>query len=179
MLKSLNDLLVHELQDLYSAEKQLLNYFFNFLEKSTSDTLKNAFRQQLQEIQTHLKRLDNIFKLLDLYPKDAKICRSTKGLLRETDEIINSHGDPDVIDAALVAAARRIQHYKLAGYGTARSYAHTLDKDDIAELLNKNLQENFRTDTRLNKLALGGLLSHRINQTSDQPDPPEPPPQND
>ncbi|HEY0307226.1 MAG TPA: ferritin-like domain-containing protein [Acidobacteriaceae bacterium] len=152
MLEDLMDLFVDELKDLYSAETQITKALPKMVKAATSKDLKLAFASHLQETEGHVRRLDHIFELLEKSPK-GKTCKGMKGLLEEGSEMIKEDADPDVKDAGLISAAQRVEHYEMAGYGTVRTYAEILRRDDVAKILQETLQEEKSADTKLTKLA--------------------------
>lgn len=161
-LNTLNDLLRAEINDLYDAERRITEILPKMQAAATHPDLKNAFGDHLQETLEQTRRLDKVYaKLGSTY--DGETCQATQGLVKEAEEIIIATGDPAVKDAALIGAAQRIEHYEIAGYGTARTLAKQLDLGDIADLLQKTLDEEFAADGKLNKLAEGGLFSGGIN----------------
>lgn len=162
-LNSLQELLVHELRDLYNAEQQLVAALPKMARAATSHDLQSAFTQHLVETRTHVTRLEKIFNGLGVMGT-GKECEAMKGLIKEGEEAINSIGDSAVKDAALIAAAQRVEHYEIAGYGTARTFANKLGFDDAADLLQNTLDEEGSTDKKLTKLAEGTLFSTGINE---------------
>jgi len=157
-LESMQDLYLHELKDIYSAEKQILAALPKMAEAANHKALQRAFQEHLVMTQEQVKRLETIFTDLDEKPTGKK-CKGMEGLLEEGKEILEEKADPDVRDAALIAAAQRVEHYEIAAYGTARTYALELGFHNHAELLQTTLDEEGDTDKRLNSLAL-----NRINR---------------
>jgi ferritin-like metal-binding protein YciE len=155
-LDTLQDLYLEELKDLYSAETQLLKALPKMADAANNDELRTAFREHLEVTQEQVRRLDTIFDELQQKPS-GKHCKGMEGLIKEGDEIIQEKADPDVRDAALIAAAQRVEHYEIAGYGTLRTYAKQLGFDNQAKLLEETLKEESRTDERLTKLAEGRI----------------------
>lgn len=162
-IDSLNTLFVHELKDLHSAEKQLEQALPRMAQAATHSDLKKAFETHLKETREHVSRLDRIFNDLNIV-KDSVKCEGMEGIIREGNEIVQSVGDPDAKDAALIAAAQRAEHYELAAYGTVRTYADHLGHDKISDLLQQTLDEEGKTDKMLTKLAEGGIFSRGINK---------------
>ena len=115
-------------------------------------TLKAAVQQHLRETQNHVNRLERAFQLLGKSPH-AKTCEAMKGLVSEGDEVISASGAPEIKDAALIAAAQRVEHYEIAGYGSARTFAQRLGKQDVARLLQETLDEEAATDKKLTQIA--------------------------
>lgn len=157
-LESLRDLYLEQLKDLYSAETQLVDALPKMADAATAPELKNAFREHLSQTRQHVDRLEKIFLTLDDKPK-GQTCEGMKGLIKEGEEMIKTKGEPEVIDAGLIAAAQRVEHYEIAGYGTVRTYAELLGEQDAVRLLERTLQEEEETDEKLSQIA-----ESRINQ---------------
>ena len=151
-LESLKDLYLEQLKDLYSAETQLVDALPKMAERATSPDLKKGFQDHLRQTQEHVSRLEQIFRELGESPK-GHTCEGMKGLIKEGEEMIKMKGDDTVIDAGLIAAAQRVEHYEIAGYGTVRTYAETLGHSQHVTLLDKTLQEEEMTDEKLTQLA--------------------------
>ncbi len=151
-LELLQDLFVEQLQDLYSAERQLVVALPKMSKAATSPNLKKAFDTHLEQTQGHVDRLKQIFQLLDKSPGRKK-CKAMAGLVEEGDEIIEEDAEPEVKDAGLIAAGQRVEHYEMAGYGTVHSYAELLGNKDAAKLLAQTLDEEKKTDELLTQLA--------------------------
>jgi ferritin-like metal-binding protein YciE len=160
---SLNDLFVHEIRDLYNAEQQLVTALPKMANAATSPDLRDAFNQHLAQTRQHVTRLDKIFTDLGT-SKSGEECQAMKGLIKEGEEAMNAMGDTAVKDAALIAAAQRVEHYEMAGYGCARTYARQLGYDEVADLLQQTLDEEGKTDHQLTRLAEGGIFSIGINE---------------
>jgi ferritin-like metal-binding protein YciE len=167
-LRSLRDLFVHELQDLHSAESQLLKALPKMERAASDPDLKKAFSNHLGETRAQLERLDRCFASLAAAP-GSHTCEAMKGLIKEGEEIIGAEADPIVRDAALISAAQRVEHYEIAGYGSAKAYADILDFDDLESLLDQTLSEESKADKKLTKIAMGGLLSKGLNQEAMAP----------
>lgn len=166
-LNSLNTLFVHELRDLYSAETQLLEALPKMMQTASHEELKQAFDEHLTQTRNQVERLRDIFDRLNESP-EGEHCEAMEGLIEEGEEIIQQEGDSVVKDAALIAAAQRAEHYEIAGYGTARTYANELGMTEAASLLEETLNEEKNTDERLTKIATGGWLSSGINEEARQ-----------
>lgn len=151
-LESLHDLYVSELKDLYSAEHQLLKALPKMAKAASAPDLAKAFTAHLVETKGQVDRLDKIFKKLDASPK-GKTCKAMEGLLEEGKEVMEEDADPTVMDAALIAAAQRVEHYEMAGYGCVRTFARLLGYDEAADLLQETLDEEGAADKKLTKLA--------------------------
>jgi len=156
-LDSLAKLFIHELKDLYSAETQLIEALPKMEKAATDAELKTAFKEHLVETKKQADRLEKILKSLDAKPGGQK-CAGMEGLIEEGEHMIDSNADPRVRDAGLIAAAQRVEHYEMAGYGTARAYAEKLGEYDAVKLLTQTLEEEGATDRKLTQLA-----EHNIN----------------
>jgi ferritin-like metal-binding protein YciE len=151
-VQSLQDMYVEELKDIYNAEKQLLKALPKMAKAASSEELRAAFEEHTQQTQGHIERLEQVFKTLDMQPK-SKTCEAMKGLVEEGQEIIDMDGDESAIDAGLIAAAQKVEHYEIATYGTLRSWAKQLGNDEAVELLQQTLDEESQTDEKLTQLA--------------------------
>ncbi len=151
-LKTLNELYVEQLKDLYSAEKQILRALPKMSRAASSPDLKSAFDEHEKMTQEQVKRLETIFDKLERSPRGKK-CKGMEGLIAEGQELMEEEGEPEVIDAGLISAAQHVEHYEIAGYGTVRTYARMLGDDEAASLLQKTLDEEAQTDERLTMLA--------------------------
>ncbi len=161
-LNTLNDLLLAEINDLYDAERRIAELLPKMQIAATHPDLKDAFAAHLDETLEQQRRLDEVYSKLGAR-YDGETCEATQGLVKEGEQIIAATGDPAVIDAALIGAAQRVEHYEIAGYGTARTLAKQLDLGDIADLLQKTLDEEYSADEKLDKIAQGGFLSSGVN----------------
>lgn len=162
-LTSLDDLLLEELQDLYSAETQLLDALPKLADAASRSELKEAFNEHLDETREHVSRLEEVFDQLG-ESAGSEHCDAMAGLIAEGEERIQENGESEVKDAALISAAQRTEHYEMAGYGSARTYAGQLGYDQVRDLLDETLSEEKSADEKLNKIATGGWLSSGINQ---------------
>ena len=151
-LNSLDDLLILELADLYDAEKRLCDALPDMAEAASSPTLRQLFQTHLEQTNRHVSRLEQIF--VDLGRSASReTCDAMKGLIKEGSEIVDAEGHPDVKDAALISAAQRVEHYEIAGYGSARTFAEHLGHSNVVRLLQMTLDEEKETDQRLTQLA--------------------------
>ena len=153
-LKTLEDLFHHQLKDLYSAEKHLLEALPKMAKKARDPKLKQAFELHLQETEEQKARLEQVCEMIGISPGRMK-CKAMEGLIEEGEDMIHEDADSDVKDAGLIAEAQRMEHYEISGYGTAAHYAERLGLKDVARILNATLEEEQATDTKLNKLAKG------------------------
>jgi ferritin-like metal-binding protein YciE len=151
-LESLQDLFVDELKDLYNAEHQLLKALPKMAKAASSSELAKAFTDHLEETKGQVDRLEKVFQELDASPK-GKTCKAMEGLLKEGKEVMDEDADPSVMDAALIAAAQRVEHYEMAGYGCVRTFARLLGFEKAAGLLQATLDEEGAADHKLTKLA--------------------------
>jgi ferritin-like metal-binding protein YciE len=151
-LHTLHDLYLEQIMDLYSAEQQLVEALPAMEEAATDPELKQAFGDHLAETRTHVERLERIFGQLELKPS-ASTCEAMKGLIREGRQAISAEGEPEVRDAALIAAAQRVEHYEIAGYGTARTFASRLGHFESVDELQRTLDEEAEADRRLTRIA--------------------------
>jgi ferritin-like metal-binding protein YciE len=151
-LATLQDLFVEELRDLYSAEKQITKALPRMVKAAQSPELKAAFEEHLKQTEGHIERLDQVFEMLGEKPT-GKFCKGMEGLLEEGKEMIKEDAAPEVLDAGLISAAQHVEHYEMAGYGCARTYAAELGDPNICRLLQLTLDEEGATDKKLTKLA--------------------------
>jgi len=151
-LDSLQKLYIEELRDLYNAENQLVKALPKMAKHASHQELKQAFEDHLEQTKEHVERLDEIFKRLDERPT-GKTCKGMKGLIEEGSEILEKDGDASVLDAALIGAAQRVEHYEIAGYGTVRTFANMLGENEATELLQQTLDEEGEADKLLTELA--------------------------
>jgi ferritin-like metal-binding protein YciE len=151
-LNTLADLLHHELKDLYSAENQLVKALPKMAKAATNADLKAGFEEHLEQTKQHVERLDEIAEALDKKLGGHK-CKAMEGLIEEGAELISEDAEDSVRDAGLIGAAQRVEHYEIAGYGTARALALKLGLEEIAEILEETLEEEKETDEKLTELA--------------------------
>jgi ferritin-like metal-binding protein YciE len=151
-IKSLDDLFVHTLQDIYYAEQQITKALPKMISKVTAPELKQGFEKHLAETRNQVKRLEQVFQLHGQSPK-AVTCPAIDGILEEANEILGDAKDPDVLDAAAAAAAQAVEHYEIARYGTLIAWARELGRDDCASLLEQTLAEERATDLKLTEIA--------------------------
>lgn len=151
-MKTLKDLFEHQLRDLHSAESQLIDALPKVAKKANDSELKQAIENHLEETKMHKKRIEEIYDELDISTK-VGTCKGMEGLIKETESFIMEAKDNEVRDAGLIAEVQRVEHYEIAGYGTAVHYAKELGYDNIAAKLQKTLDEEYKADTKLNKLA--------------------------
>ena len=162
-LETLEDVFVEQIADLYSAEQQLVQALPKMVQAARSDELRKAFEEHLEQTKGHVTRLEEIKSHVS-QAVPVETCKAMKGLLQEGEEIIGAQGDGAALDAALIAAAQRVEHYEIAGYGTARTLADQLGYDRAEELLDETLDEEAKADKLLTKIATGGMLSSGVNK---------------
>lgn len=165
-LHSLDSLFLTELRDLYSAERQLLRALPKMVEAASHTELKKAFENHRRETQEQVSRLEEVFDIMGKPPEEEH-CDAMEGLLKEAEEIIDERGEKTVKDAALIAAAQRVEHYEIAGYGTVSTYADELGLDDASSLLHETLEEERAANETLNGIATGGWLVNGINKEAE------------
>jgi len=166
-LQSLHDLYVEELKDLYSAENQLLKALPKMAKAATAEPLREAFEEHLEVTKQQVERLEKIFEALGKTPKGKK-CVAMEGLIEEGSEMIQKKDiEPEVLDAALIAAAQKVEHYEMAGYGTVRTYAKLLGEDEAAELLQETLNEEGEADEKLTSLAESQINLDAVRSEAD------------
>jgi len=149
---SLQQLYVEQLKDLYNAETQLVKALPKMAKAAKSDALREGFEQHLEQTRGHVQRLEQILEALDESPKGRK-CAGMQGLVEEGEEVIEENSDSHALDAGLIAAAQRVEHYEIAGYGSVRTFAEGLGDSDAVDLLQQTLNEEKETDERLTEIA--------------------------
>jgi ferritin-like metal-binding protein YciE len=151
-MDSLESLMQDELKDIYDAEKQLTKALPKMARKASNEELRSGFEEHLRQTEQHMERLEQIFDQMGM-PARGKPCKGMKNLIAEGDEMMREAEDDDVRDALMIAAAQKIEHYEIATYGTLRTWATLLRKNDIARLLEDTLEEEKETDQRLTEVA--------------------------
>jgi ferritin-like metal-binding protein YciE len=160
---SLKDVLQEQLEDLHSAETQLIDALPKMAQAAHHDQLREAFQHHLEETREHLKRVKESLGELGV-ASPTEVCMGMKGLITEGEEMMKMDGDPMAADAALIAAAQRVEHYEIAAYGTARQLADDCGYDGINDLMDQTLDEESQADKLLTKIATGGMFKAGINQ---------------
>ena len=170
-MKDLKDLLKHEVEDLKSAEQQIIDALPKMIEKANNPTLKEALQEHLELTQTHKSRCEEVLEMLTeneeekqqpgvlakLFGGGETVCKGMQGLIKEGEKIINADMNPQVIDAAIIACAQKIEHYEICGYGTLRAYANELNLPEVSKILETTLNDEYDADDLLTSLAYGGL----------------------
>jgi ferritin-like metal-binding protein YciE len=151
-LENLQQLFVKELRDLYDAENQITDALPKMIDAAHNPQLKSALQEHLQVTKQQISRLDQIFQKLNQKPT-GETCKGMKGVIKEGDEIVSAGGDPSTVDAGIISAAQRVEHYEMAGYGTVRTYAELLGHQDMARLLQQTLDEEEQADEKLSQIA--------------------------
>jgi len=149
---SLNTLLEQELRDIYDAEKRLVKAIPKMAKAASSEELKNALEEHLEVTKGQVQRLEQVFELFGM-PAKAKTCAGMKGLLEEGEEVMDMDGSPELLDAAIIGAAQRVEHYEMAAYGTVRTMAEKMGNDQAAQLLQETLDEEKEADETLTRVA--------------------------
>lgn len=162
--QDLKELFIDELGDMYNAENQIIQALPKLIKLATLPDLKKALTDHLKETENQVMRLEEIFQLLDL-PITEKTCEGMEGIIKEGDEIVANQSKSPLLDAAIISAAQKVEHYEMASYGTLRSFAKTLKLNkEIIELLQENLDEEGAADKKLTKIADGSLFFEGVNK---------------
>ena len=151
-IKTMDDLFVHTLQDIYYAENQITKALPKMADQASNPMLRQGFEKHLQETENHIRNLEEVFQLLGMEPKGVD-CPAIDGIIKESNEVAGEVDDDQVLDAALIAAAQAVEHYEITRYGTLKRWAMELGMTDAAKLLDQTLQEESKTDSDLTKLA--------------------------
>jgi ferritin-like metal-binding protein YciE len=164
-LQSLEDVFAEQIGDLQSAEQQLVKALPKVARAASTDRLREAFEHHLDETRGHVSRLEDVIRITGIAVPDEH-CKGMEGLLAEGEEIISLEGDGAAKDAALIAAAQRVEHYEIAAYGTACTLADQLGWKDAKDLLGETLKEEEKADKLLTKIATGGLMGSGVNEAA-------------
>jgi ferritin-like metal-binding protein YciE len=159
-IKTMDDLLLHGLQDIYYAENQIVKSLPKLIEKATNRDLAKGLRDHLEETKNQVVRLEQVFKKLGKEPQGVK-CPAIDGLISEADDLAGEVADKEVLDAAIVGSAQSVEHYEIARYGTLIAWALSLGHDDIIRLLNTNLNEEKAADKKLSSVAVRKGVNRR------------------
>jgi len=155
-LNSLREVLADGVKDLYSAENLLVKALPKMAKGCNSEALRDALTHHLEETKGHVERLERVAEALDITPK-GKTCKAMKGLIEEGQEILEKDGDPSAVDAAIICAAQKVEHYEIASYGSMRTFATLLGENEIADLFQQTLDEEGTADKKLTDVAESGL----------------------
>jgi len=162
--QTLDSLFIKELEDMYSSENQILEALPKLIKAASLPDLKEALSKHLKETQNQVTRLEKIFSILDL-PIQENTCEAMEGILKEGDEIVHNKAKSATLDAAIICAAQKVEHYEIASYGTLRSFAQYLDLDrKIVDLIQDTLDEEGAADKALTKIAEGTMFTSGINK---------------
>jgi ferritin-like metal-binding protein YciE len=164
-IKSMEDLFLHTLQDVYYAENQIVKALPKMIDKSTNRDLAAGLRNHLRETETQVTRLQQVFERLDQEPRGVD-CPAMDGLIKEADEVAGEVEDKKVLDAAIIGSAQAVEHYEISRYGTLIAWAEELGHDNVVSLLNANLKEEKAADKKLNMLAEGGVNKRASGRTT-------------
>jgi len=168
--QGLKELYIAELKDLYNAETQLVKALPKMARAAGSDELRQGFEEHLEQTKGHVERLEKIFRMLDESPKGKK-CKGMEGLIEEGSEVMEEDYEGSLLDAALIGAAQRVEHYEIAGYGTVRSFAESLGEAEHASLLEETMEEEKETDEKLTELAK--QLNNEANEADQEVEAPQ------
>ncbi|MGA8445395.1 MAG: ferritin-like domain-containing protein [Roseiarcus sp.] len=155
-IHTMNDLFVHQLKDIYYAEKRIVAALPQMIEKATSPQLKSAFESHLGETRNHVRRVEQVFQMHGVTPETVD-CPAIDGIIDEADEVAGDVEDKRVLDAALIAAAQAVEHYEMTRYGTLIAWANALGRSDCGSVLKSNLNEEEAADKKLTKIAESGV----------------------
>ncbi len=155
-IKSMDDLFVHTLRDIFYAENQIVKALPEMIEKANDPSLRQAFQSHLGETKNHVKRLEQVFRMHGVEASGVD-CPAIDGIIDEAEDVAGEVEDKRVLDAALIAAAQAVEHYEMTRYGTLVAWAKQLGRNDCATLLQQNLEEEKSADMKLNKLAEGNV----------------------
>jgi ferritin-like metal-binding protein YciE len=164
-IKSMDDLFLHTLQDVYYAENQIVKALPKLIEKATNRDLTTGLRDHLRETENQVARLEQVFEKLGHKPKGVD-CPAIDGLIKEADEVAGEVDDKKVLDAAIIGSAQAVEHYEISRYGTLIAWAQELGHDNVVSLLNANLKEEKAADKKLNGLAEGGVNRRATGRTA-------------
>ena len=163
-IKTMDDLFLHTLQDVYYAEKQIVKALPKLIEKATNRELAAGLREHLRETEGQVTRLEQVFEKIGRSPKGVD-CPAIDGLIKEADEVAGEVDDKKVLDAAIIGSAQAVEHYEISRYGTLIAWAKELDHNNVVRLLNANLSEEKAADKKLNRLAEGGVNRRATGRT--------------
>lgn len=155
-IQTMNDLFVHQLKDIYYAEKRIVGALPKMIDKATAPELRQGFEKHLAETKNHVARVEQVFRMHGV-DAETVTCPAIDGIIKEADEVAGEVADKKVLDAALIAAAQAVEHYEMTRYGTLVAWAKQLGRDDCAQVLQQTLDEEKATDAKLTSLAEGGI----------------------
>lgn len=151
-VSSFHELFMHEIRDLYDAEHQMIEALPKMIDEASNEELKKALEDHLEQTKKQSERLEDIFTMMDEEPK-RQTCQGMKGLIEEGEKSMNAVTVPEIMDAAIISAAQRVEHYEMAGYGTARAFAELMEHEEAADLLQETLEEEMQADKLLTEIA--------------------------
>lgn len=158
-------LFIDELEDMYSSENQIIESLPKLINLASLPDLKETLAKHLKETQNQVDRIEEIFFLLDISPKEEITCEAMKGLLKEAEQLTKNKTRSPLLDAAIISAAQKVEHYEIASYGTLRSFAKTLRLDgEIIDLIQETLDEEGAADKKLTKIAEGSFFTEGVNE---------------
>ena len=164
MLDSVQSVLAEQIKDLYNAENQLVKALPQIAKAAATPALRLAINAHLEETRGHVERLEKIAEILEMKP-GGRTCKGMEGLLAEGKEVLEEEGQDAACDAAIIAAAQRVEHYEIAGYGTARAFAERLGQQEIVDLLSATLEEEKAADRKLTEISIEEVLPS-VSQTA-------------
>jgi ferritin-like metal-binding protein YciE len=164
-IKTAQDLFLDELRDIYHAEKQLVRALPKMARAASSQQLKQAFEKHLEQTKGQVERLEQVFEQLDTRTR-GKRCEAMEGLIEEAKEMMEEIESPEVLDAALITAAQKVEHYEIAAYGSVRAFAEAMGQGEVAKLLEQTLAEEKQTDEDLNKLAISDVNKKALQKAA-------------
>ena len=170
-LDSLEALMQDELKDIYDAEKQLTKALPKLAKKASNEELRNGFEEHLQQTEQHMERLEQVFEQMGM-PARGKTCKGMKNLIAEGEEMLREAEDDATRDALMIAAAQKVEHYEIAAYGTLRTWANLLGKDDVASILEETLEEEKETDQKLTEIAESFVNQAAANEEDEEANAP-------
>lgn len=163
--KSMQDLLLEELRDIYDAEKQALKAYNKLIKGVSHERLKQAFQKHKEQTEGQIERLKQAFELLDQRPR-GKHCDAMEGLIQEAQSLFDEGLPPELLDVAIIAAAQKMEHYEIAAYGSVHAYAQGMGNNELARLLEETLNEEKETDTLLNEIAIQDVNKRAMQQAA-------------
>lgn len=163
--KSMKDLLIEELRDIYDAEKQALKAYPKLMKAASNDRLRQAFQTHREQTEGQVERLKQAFDMLESRPR-GKHCDAMEGLISEANDLLEQGLPPELLDVALIAAAQKMEHYEIAAYGSVHAYAEAMGAADVADLLEETLNEEKETDSLLNEIAIGDVNKRALQQAA-------------
>jgi ferritin-like metal-binding protein YciE len=168
-LANLHDLMIHELKDIYNAERQLVAALPRVAKRANSEPLQRALLDHLAQTENQVSRLEQVFEMLG-QPAKSRKCEGMQGLIGEAKELLDEDAEPDVLDAGIIGAAQKVEHYEIAAYGTVCAYARSMGRADVAAVLEETLEEEKAADRLLSELAEGGinLLAEREDGSAEE-----------